>query len=130
MKYNKKIKKSKRTTLSVIEEVDEMMISKIESIIDKHLLDSTFSVSEIEKQIGVSRPVLLSQFKRVKGTTLVNYIKLERLKKASLLLINTNKNISEVAYQVGFSDPKYFSRAFRIEYGETPTEYRKIKRNS
>ncbi|WP_044220483.1 helix-turn-helix domain-containing protein [Flammeovirga pacifica] len=103
---------------------DHGLINKVNDLIFQKLSDPTLSVSEIEKEIGVSRPILLSIFKKEKGATVVEFIKKERLKKARGLLESSSYNISEIAYQVGYSDPKYFSKSFRKEYSTTPTQYR------
>lgn len=124
--------KSKRIYKKDKEDSIEMytdFVIQIEEIVHENLSDPTFSVVEIEKKLGVSRPVLLHRFKKIKGTTLVNFIKKERLKKASELLETTSDNISEIAYKVGFSDPKYFSKSFRQSEALTPTQYRRKKQN-
>ncbi|WP_172826968.1 AraC family transcriptional regulator [Flammeovirga sp. SJP92] len=125
--FYKKVKEEKASILEKVEKKEDELILKIDEIIQSKLTDSDFNVVEIEKEIGVSRPVLLNRFKKVKGTTLVNYIKKERLKKAEVLLVTSSDNISEIAYKVGFSDPKYFSKVFRQDKELTPTEYRRQK---
>ncbi|WP_233208027.1 AraC family transcriptional regulator [Siphonobacter sp. BAB-5405] len=55
--------------------------------------------------------------------SVVDLLRTTRLKKAKMLLQQRKANVSEIAFTVGFSDPKYFSRAFRAEFGLTPTEY-------
>ncbi|NME71206.1 helix-turn-helix domain-containing protein [Flammeovirga aprica] len=121
----KKVKEEKELAFQANEEIEDELILKIDEIIQSKHADSDFNVVEIEKEVGVSRPVLLNRFKKVKGTTLVNYIKKVRLSKAEELLVSSSDNISEIAYKVGFSDPKYFSKVFRQDKELTPTEYRK-----
>ncbi|MBD0400629.1 AraC family transcriptional regulator [Flammeovirga sp. EKP202] len=125
--FYRKVKEEKALIQERTQQKEDELILKIDEIIQSKLSDSEFNVVEIEKAIGVSRPVLLNRFKRVKGTTLVNYIKKERLKKAEELLLSSSDNISEIAYKVGFSDPKYFSKVFRQDKELTPTEYRRQK---
>nr|ACY02074.1 response regulator receiver protein [Flammeovirga yaeyamensis] len=107
-------------------EKEVIILKKVEELIQGRLFDAHLSVSDIEKEIGVSRPVLLNIFKNTKGTTVVDYIKKERIRKAKELLETTTLNISEIAYKIGYSDPKYFSKSFRKSNKMTPTQYRKF----
>ncbi|MDE6390864.1 MAG: helix-turn-helix transcriptional regulator, partial [Duncaniella sp.] len=80
-------------------------------------------VEDIARHMGMSRTALYSMMKGVAEVTPVDFIKQVRIKQALLLLDKGGKSISEVAYAVGFSDPKYFSRCFKAEMDMTPTQY-------
>lgn len=75
--------------------------------------------------MGVSRSVLYIKIKQALGITPNNYIQNCRIEKAAQMLKSGNDNVSNVAYNCGFADPKYFSRCFKKAKGCTPTEYQK-----
>lgn len=85
---------------------------------------SDLSIKVISEYLQVSTGHLSRSFKKSTGYTILEYITFIRIKKAIDSLENTNYHISEVAYAVGFNDPKYFSHVFRKNVGVTPTEFR------
>ena len=114
------------------EEVTEEMLSpedefvhNIRHIIESNLEDYTFGSSELVKAAMMSRTQLFLKLKALTGYSASQYIRLLRLQKAKKLLKTSHLNISEIAYAVGFGDPKYFSRVFSQEFGVPPTKYRK-----
>ncbi|MNN69987.1 HTH-type transcriptional activator RhaS [compost metagenome] len=70
----------------------------------------------------MSAPVLYRKLNAITNLSLNNYVKNYRLNKAKEMLIST-MNISEVAYAVGFSDRKYFSKEFKKLFGQNPSEF-------
>ena len=74
-------------------------------------------------ELAVSRPLLFSKVKALTGQTPNNFLKSIRLKRAVQLLEKGGLGISEIAYLVGFRDPRYFSKVFQKEHKMTPTEY-------
>lgn len=72
--------------------------------------------------MSLSRVQLYRKVKALTGRTPVDIIRLSRLNRAKVLLAQGNKNISEVAYDVGFSSPSYFTKCFKEEYGMLPGE--------
>lgn len=99
--------------------------SKVETFMKANISNPDLSVSAFAKEMGVSRSVLYLQMKNIYGSTPNTYIQDLRIEMASRLLRqDRNLNISEIAYQCGFSDPKYFSRCLKKAKGCTPTEYR------
>jgi AraC-like DNA-binding protein len=73
--------------------------------------------------VGMSQTVLYRKLKALTDCSIADFIKSVRLKKAALLFLQNPDNIADVAYRVGFSDRKYFSREFRKQFGQSPTEY-------
>lgn len=102
---------------------DEKFLNQLMTILDSHLNDPEFNVTSLVGEMGMSRPVLFRKVKMLTGLSVIDLIRTTRLKKAELLLKQRKANVSEIAFAVGFSDPKYFSRAFRAQFGLTPTEY-------
>ncbi|WP_293945889.1 MULTISPECIES: hybrid sensor histidine kinase/response regulator transcription factor [unclassified Sphingobacterium] len=92
--------------------------------VEDNLGCENFGVLELTKAIGVSRSVLYRKIKQQTGLNLVEFINMVRLKKAAQILVHDSElSISEVAYQVGFNDPKYFSKTFKKFYKESPRTY-------
>lgn len=71
----------------------------------------------------LGRTVFYDRVKTLVGMTPNEYLKKRRMEVAAQMLASGNANISEVAYKVGFSDPHYFSQAFKRYYGVTPRKY-------
>lgn len=104
---------------------DEAFLKLTRSIIEKNLEDFTFGTNELGQAVGLSRSQLYKRIKSLTGHSTSIYIRLIRLERARELLLNTKLNVSEVAYQTGFKDPKYFSRLFIEKYGVPPSEIKK-----
>lgn len=85
------------------------------------------ALSDIAQSAGISKSSALSFFHKYLKMAPVSYLILYRLKKASELLITTDLKLVEVAYATGFNNIGYFCKQFKIHYGITPTEYRKLK---
>jgi DNA-binding response OmpR family regulator len=108
-----------------ITSLDEKFMAKALDIIEAHMADVNFSVSEFSKQMGVSRMQLYNKLVSLTGNTPLEFIRTLRLKRAASLLSKSQLNVSEVAYQVGFNDPKYFSIQFKKEFKVSPSKYMK-----
>lgn len=94
----------------------------MEGIIEANLMNVNFGVDFLAKEMGMSQPVLYKKLNAVTNLSVNNFIKNYRFKKATQLL-RSESNISEVAYAIGFSDRKYFSKEFKKHFGKTPTDY-------
>lgn len=101
---------------------DNKFIQSLNRLIEDHLLSDSFDVNYISRAMAMSAPVLYRKLNAITGLSLNNYVKNYRLNKAKDLLISA-MNISEVAYAVGFSDRKYFSKEFKKLFGQNPSEY-------
>lgn len=108
---------------STIDSVDDRLFARVNAVLKKNLDDSTFGVSELAEQVGISRVHLNRKMKERYGMSPVNFIRSYRLKQAAYFLVNNNVNISEVAYRVGFSSHSHFSNSFRDFFGMTPKEF-------
>jgi YesN/AraC family two-component response regulator len=106
-----------------IEDPDDKFLQRLMLILEKNISDPEFNVSELVNHIGMSRPVLFRKTKMLTGLSVIDLIRSVRLKKAEMLLKQNRMTISEVAYEVGYNDPKYFSKLFRTQFGKTPSEY-------
>ncbi len=103
--------------------MDEKFLRKAVEVVESNYTDSSFCVEVFIEKMAVSRSLLHKKLSAIVDQSAGDFITHIRLKKSAELLKNRTHNISEIAYQVGFNDPKYFSRIFRKTYGITPTEY-------
>ena len=105
--------------------LDENLVGQLSELIEQNLDNPELNVELLASEVGLSRSQLTRKLNSIAGMAPGQFIQNFKLKKAAHLLKTTNLNISEVAYQTGFSDPKYFSRNFKKLFGLTPLEYRK-----
>jgi TolB-like protein/AraC-like DNA-binding protein/Tfp pilus assembly protein PilF len=97
-------------------------LRKVTSVIQTHLEDEKFGVSELAGKVGMSRSNLLRKVNKLTGMSVSRYIRQLRLEKAKELLREGTYNVSEVAFMVGFSSTSYFIKCFRETYGTPPGE--------
>ncbi len=98
---------------------------KAKKIVDSYTWKSDFSVSQVAKELCVSKEHLSRIFKKKYGVSVVEYLTNMRIKRAKFLLINTSFSIQKIAEKCGFFDASYFSRTFKKTVGVTPSEYKK-----
>ncbi|HVW97859.1 MAG TPA: substrate-binding domain-containing protein [Mucilaginibacter sp.] len=110
---------------TVAKSLDKKFINDFTGFVEQNLSNEKFNVDDICKVIGISRIQLYRKVKALLGCSITDYILNRRLKKAAYLLINENYTIAEITYEVGFSNPNYFSTVFKGKYGMTPTEFKK-----
>ena len=92
--------------------------------------DSNIGADDYNKNLGISKSKLYRTMKPIIGKSINGFIKEYRLNKALELLVKQSSNISEIAYQTGFSSPTYFSKCFLEAYGITPSKYLKLHLSS
>ena len=108
--------------MNQLEDRDKQFLNQLHAIIQKNLSDSEFGVEDIGKEIGLSRVQLYRKVKAMTGSSVVDLLRKGRLAKAKRLLESRSMSVSEVAYEVGFSAPSYFTKCFKEEYGMLPGE--------
>ena len=84
--------------------------------------DSEYSINELCADLGMGRTSVYNKIKSISGQSPNEFIRIMRLNRAKELLSTHIHNISEVAYMVGFSDPKYFSTCFKKQFGYSPSK--------
>ena len=104
--------------------VDEDFLHKCIAMVELHINDDAFDFEKFAYDMNSSRSTLHRKLKSLTGLSPWEFIRNIRLKQACNRLLTTTDPISEVAYAVGFKDPKYFSSSFKSEFGMTPREYR------
>ena len=105
---------------SKLDDRDKQFVKQLNTIIQQNLSNSEFGVEDIGKEIGLSRVQLYRKVKAMTGSSVVDLLRKARLAKAKRLLESRSMSISEVAYEVGFSAPSYFTKCFKDEYNMLP----------
>lgn len=107
----------------IIESSDEEFLNKVLQLLEKNITNTDFNVNQFASEIGMSTPVFYKKIKALTGLTVNNFMKSFRLKRAAQLLEQNAGTVYEISYMVGFNDAKYFSKEFRKQFGQSPTEY-------
>lgn len=103
--------------------LDEKLIKNAIKLVEDHIADTEFSVERLSKELGVSRVHLYKKLISITGKSPIEFIRIIRLKTAAQLLRESQLHISEIAYQVGFNNPKNFSKYFKEEFDVLPSQY-------
>lgn len=111
----------------ITEERDKKLLDAIDLWLSDHIHDSTLTVDNLVKAMGYNRTMFFGKMKDLTGQTPADYIKSMRMNRAAKLLKEANTTIAEVAYQVGISEPHYFSKVFKKTFGVSPKEYQQGK---
>ena len=98
-------------------------LKRLQTVLDEHITEPDFTSERFGKLMHMSRTQLHRKLKAISGMSASEFIRSQRLKLAIRLLEESDASISEIAYQVGFNTPSYFSKCFKVEYNCTPNEY-------
>ncbi|NJX14565.1 hybrid sensor histidine kinase/response regulator transcription factor [Tamlana crocina] len=107
----------------VLSSIDEKLYKKALSIVEDNISNEQFDIPFFCEELGVSRTVLFKKIKAWTGFSPKDFIQHIRLKRGAQYLEQGKLNISQISYNLGFKNPKYFSKCFRKKFGKTPTEY-------
>lgn len=110
-------------SFEVSNELDKSFIDEINKYIEENISDPELSVYDLYEIAGMSRTPFYHKLKSLVDLSPSEYIRSIRLRKAKTLLKDRNTNISEVAYSVGFSNPKYFSTSYKKHFGQSPSAF-------
>ncbi|MHA8066901.1 hybrid sensor histidine kinase/response regulator transcription factor [Aquirufa sp. ROCK2-A2] len=102
---------------------EDSFLQKATQIVVENMANAEFDVEDLEKSLDMSKMQLYRKLKNLTSFAGNEFIRSVRLRESKVLLENSSLNISEIAYQVGFNDPAYFTRAFKKQYGKSPKEY-------
>ncbi len=104
---------------------DEQFLNNAVKLIEEYLSETEFDINTFAEHLHMSKSSLYRKIKSMTGLSPIEFIRNIRLKHACNMLKNKSLSIAEIAYSVGFSDPKYFTSCFKTEFGMTPSEYQK-----
>ncbi len=106
-------------------ETEPLFITRFREVVERRMTNSELSVEDLAAEMNLSRVQLYRKVKALTGSSPVELLRIARLNRAYQMLLTTDKNVSEVAYDVGFSAPAYFTKCFKDEFGMVPGEVRK-----
>ena len=114
-----------KTTLSKepVSDVDKGFVDRFRELIEENLADSELSVEDLGSKMGLSRVQLYRKIKALTNYSPNELVRIARLKKAASLLASSEKTISEITYEVGFTSPSYFTKCYKDYFGESPTDF-------
>ena len=107
---------------AVAQSAESQFVEKFRTIIQGNLGNSDLNVETISHEMGISRAQLYRKIKSITGISPNDIIREARMKRADRLLETTDKSVSEIAYEVGFSSPSYFTKCYREFFGRTPNK--------
>ncbi len=107
--------------------LDKIWLTKVHDLVEEHLSNEDFNVEQLSKEMSMHRSNFSKKLTALTGYTPTDLIRMQRMKRAAKLILASGKNISEIAFEVGFSDPKYFSKSFKAHFGVSPSEYGKTQ---
>lgn len=111
-------------SIKKVNDIDNEFYDRFLGIFNSEMGNPELSIEEIASRMGLERSQFYRKIKALTNFAPVELMRNLRLKQAQHLIKNTDKNMSEIAYEIGFSSPAYFTRCYREAYGETPTETR------
>lgn len=107
--------------------LDKKFLNDFRVLVEKNIDNPDFNVNEIGPELGMSRIQVYRKVKALLDCSVNDYIINVRLKKAQHLLLNTQKSVAEIATDVGFSTPNYFSKTFKSKFNLTPKEFKQAQ---
>ncbi len=131
LELRKKLQETYRGQLVIEEEegkisrMDQKFLNKISKIVEEHTDKEDLSIEELSQIVGLSRVHVYRKIKKLTGMSVSEFVRSVKLRLSLELIKNSGKTISEIAYEVGFSSPSYFTKSFKEQFGISPTEYAK-----
>ncbi|MEZ4961034.1 MAG: ATP-binding protein [Saprospiraceae bacterium] len=124
LKYSELASQSPITShQSPVTDAEDAFLQKVRDAVTEHLSDPQFSVDDLCRSLAMSQPQLHRKLTALTGKNATIFIRSIRLAKAKELLRDNGMTVSEVAWAVGFTDPKYFSRVFSEAFGVSPSKF-------
>lgn len=124
-KFHKKFQQNVQIKASEIKisSLDEIFIAKAIRAVEDNISSPDFSVEELSKELGVSRGHLYRKLLALTGKSVVEFIRVIKLQRAAQLLKQSQLGVAEVAYRVGFNNPRYFTKYFKEHFKVLPSVY-------
>ena len=107
---------------------DREFLERLNEVATREMGNSEFSADDFASALNMGRTIFFKKVKGVTGYGPKEYLRIMRMKKGAELLLTTDLNISEIAYKVGMSDPAYFNRCFKAQFGKAPSLYQREHR--
>lgn len=107
-----------------IVDADKEMMKQLMVYLEENISNPEIKIEDLASSVNLSRSVFYGKIKSIVGMSPVDFVKHIRILRAEEMIVKSDYSFSQIAYAVGFSDPKYFSKCFKKETGMTPSEYR------
>lgn len=104
---------------------DKDFVEKLQAVLEMNISKSDFTIDDFAQKMGIGRTIFYKKVKGLTGSSPNEYIRIMRMKKAAELLLKENCTVAEVSYKVGFDDPFYFSKCFKLQFGLSPSVFQK-----
>ena len=108
-------------------DLDKDLVEKFKALIEEKMGDSELNVEDLGREMGLSRVQLYRKIKSLTNYAPNELLRMSRLKRAASLLASSGMTVAEIAYEVGFTSPSYFTKCYKEQFGESPTEFLKRK---
>ncbi len=105
-------------------QIENVFLRKVNEIIKEHLSEAEFEIPQLSRELAMSHSQLYRKIKALTGQSIAAYIRSYRLHQGRILLQTTNMTVSQIAYEVGFTAPSYFSQMYLDVFGESPSSAR------
>ncbi len=122
--YVKKVRFQPDTEVETAENLDEVFLNKAIELVNANLQNENLGIEMMVDHLFMSQSTLFRKIKSLTGLSITGFIRALRTKKAAQLILQTNMKMSDVAFEVGFNDYKYFKKSFQQQFGCLPSEYR------
>ena len=123
--YAKEVVSKPETPAIIVDEQEKRLQAQLDMWLANHLSDTDLNIDTFAQKMGYGRTTFYKKVKKLTGKTPNDYIRSLRMERAAELLKDDTKTIAQIAYQVGFDDPYYFSKTFKQYFGITASQYRK-----
>lgn len=107
-----------------IVDADKEMMKRLMAFLEENIANPGLKIDDLAAAVNLGRSVFYGKMKSIVGMTPVDFVRHIRIQRAEELITKSDYSFSQIAYSIGFSDPKYFSKCFKKETGMTPSEYR------
>lgn len=103
--------------------MDKQFVSKAVSLVEENLANADFSVEDLAARMNISRGYLYRKISKITRKTPIEFIRIIRMQRAQQLLAESQLQVAEVAYKLGYNSPKTFTKHFKMVFGTSPSEY-------
>ncbi len=108
-----------------VSDLDKGFVSRFKALVEEKMKDAELNVEDLGRDMGMSRVQLYRKLKSLTNYSPNELLRRMRLKKAASLLASSEMTVAEIAYEVGFSSPSYFTKCYKEQFGESPTDFLK-----
>jgi len=123
-RYAKQVSNTSEVSDTSGSNLENVFLTQLKTVVEEKMNRSDFQMADLAKGMNMSQVQVYRKLKALTGRTLSQFVRTIRLQKGKELVLNSELTISEIAYEVGFADPSYFTRTFQKEFGKAPREFR------